>query len=172
MLATIGYERADLNDFIATLQLSGIDILVDVRDRAQSRRPGFSKTALSDALASANIDYIHFRELGDPKEGREAARSGNFELFRKIFAEVMNTPSAKSALTNITVMASEKHVCLMCFERDQRTCHRKIVSDHLEKYLNEKTKHLGVKHGAGQETEVRRVRYSDKGTTAQVEQVL
>ena len=74
MLATIGYEKCTPEDFVATLQVRRIDVLIDIRERAQSRRPGFSKTGLSKAITEAGIEYIHLRELGDPKAGREAAR--------------------------------------------------------------------------------------------------
>ena len=168
MVSTIGYERATLADFIATLKLSEIDVLVDIRDRAQSRRPGFSKTALSNALDEAGIGYLHFRELGDPKEGREAARRGDYDRFRSIFAGVMETDRAKEAISKLEVLASHKRICLMCFERDQSTCHRKIVSDHLEELLMTKTQHLGVREGAGRRTTVGRMRHSDKGATAQI----
>jgi uncharacterized protein (DUF488 family) len=167
MLATIGYEQAELSDFIATLNSGGIEVLVDIRDRAQSRRQGFSKTALSDALATVGIEYIHFRELGDPKEGRDAARSGKTELFKKIFGEVLKSQAAQDALSQIEIMATSKRICLMCFERD----HRKIVSDHLERSLNCRTEHLGVRHGAGRTATVRRMRHFDQGSAAQVEQV-
>lgn len=151
MLATIGYESASLEDFITTLGLGGVEILIDIRDRAQSRRKGFSKSALSEALAESGIDYVHYRELGDPKEGREAARDGRFEDFRKIFSKVMATKEAQDALSAIEEMAKEKRVCLMCYERDQRTCHRKIVADHLEAVLECRTNHLGVRHGVARQ---------------------
>lgn len=171
MIATIGYERSNLEDFVATLKLAGVDHLIDIRDRAQSRRPGFSKTALSLALIEAGIDYIHIPELGDPKEGREAARSGNFNLFREIFAKVMTTDAAQSALTEIEAMAADKNICLMCYERDQQTCHRKIVADQLQVRLNCSVKHLGVREGASKEAAARRMCHFDQGTAAQVEQV-
>ena len=47
---TIGYEGATLCDFLATLQLAGVQSVLDVREVAQSRRRGFSKTALAEAL--------------------------------------------------------------------------------------------------------------------------
>jgi len=168
MVATIGYERASLADFIATLQLSEIDVLVDIRDRAQSRRRGFSKTALSEALEAVGIAYIHMRELGDPKEGREAARRGDFTRFRAIFADVMKTVAATEAIAKLEELASDRKICLMCFERDQLTCHRKIVSDHLEKSLGGKAQHLGVREGAGSRTKVRRVYDSHQGAAASV----
>lgn len=147
LLATIGYEKAELGDFIATLRVSEIDILIDVRDRAQSRRAGFSKSALSDALSEAGIGYLHLKELGDPKEGREAARRGDFAQFRRIFSSVLKTEEAKEALRAVENLALSHSICLMCFERDQRTCHRKLLADRLEIALERKANHLGVKHG-------------------------
>jgi hypothetical protein len=172
MLATIGYERAELSDFLATLSFCGVETLVDIRDRAQSRRPGFSKSSLSSALAEVGINYIHLPALGDPKEGREAARRGDFTKFLSIFSAVMTTEVAKEALTNLKFIASTQNICLMCFERDQNECHRKIVADHLERALDKKAQHLGVKKGAGKGHEFRRVHNSDQSPAPSIEQVL
>ncbi len=144
MLTTIGYEKAELEHFIGTLQKVGIDVLVDIRDRAQSRRKGFSKTALSNRLSEAGIEYVHFRNLGDPKEGREAARAGDYERFRAIFGKVMASTDAQADMERIAKLAQGKTVCLLCYERDHKQCHRKIVADELETTLGVKTKHLGV----------------------------
>lgn len=168
MVATIGYEKASLDDFIATLKISKIDILVDIRDRAQSRRAGFSKTALGNALKDEGIQYLHVRELGDPKEGRDAARRGDYKQFRRIFAEVMRTDDAKLAISSIEELAISNQICLMCYERDQNTCHRKIVADHLQTSLGAKTKHLGVKNGIGKKPAIRRMHDIDQGATASV----
>jgi uncharacterized protein (DUF488 family) len=145
LISTIGYEGAKLEDFVATLNHVDIDILVDIRERAQSRRKGFSKTALSEALASAGIDYLHLRELGDPKPGREAARRGDWEEFRSIFSEVVSSTTAQDAIRKIEEIARESRVCLLCYERDYTTCHRKIVSDILDDRLGSRTQHLGVR---------------------------
>lgn len=145
MLNTIGYEKADLEHFIGTLQAAGIDVLVDIRERAQSRKKGFSKTALSERLAAAGIEYMHFRNLGDPKEGREAARAGNFKKFKKVFGRVMESEEAKADLITISTVATKKAICLLCYERDHRHCHRKIVAEALETTLNKKATHLGVR---------------------------
>lgn len=166
MVYTIGYERASLDDFIATLRLRGVDTLVDIRERAQSRRKGFSKTALSAALSDAGISYIHLRELGDPKDGREAARRGDYVEFRKIFSKVMKSSSAKEAMQKIENLVEYSSICLMCYERDEKTCHRKIVSDDLQKKTGRKAIHLGVKDGAGKRASVGRVRNFDQGAAA------
>lgn len=166
MLFTIGYERSNLADFVATLQLSGVDVLADIRDRAQSRRPGFSKSALSEALGKAGIKYIHLKELGDPKEGREAARRGDFDAFRRVLSDVMASSEANSAIFQIAELLKEFNVCLMCYERDVKTCHRKIVSDDLKKRTGTPVTHLGVVDGASIRTGVRRVHDTHQGATA------
>ncbi len=130
MIATIGYEKTTLESFIQTLVVNEIDVLIDIRDRAQSRKKGFSKTSLSEAIREAGLEYVHFRALGDPKEGREAARAGQYSKFHSIFNKVMNSSVAKEALLEVGNIAEQKRICLMCYEKDHRFCHRKIVSDY------------------------------------------
>jgi uncharacterized protein (DUF488 family) len=168
MLATIGYERASLADFIATLQLVGTEMLVDVRERAQSRRPGFSKSVLSQSLSEAGIGYVHLRQLGDPADGRAAARAGQMDLFRSIFSKVMGGVEASKALEQIEQLTSSSRICLMCFERDHNDCHRKIVAEALEKRLGVKAVHLGVKLGAANGIEERRVLHPYQGSAASI----
>lgn len=168
MLATIGYERSTIPDFIATLKIAQVEILVDVRERAQSRRPGFSKKSLAEALENSGIEYLHLPELGDPKSGRDAARSGNMPLFLEIYSGVIEAPAAQDALGRLQEIALEKHICLMCFERDQKECHRKIVADNLESRLGIKATHLGVVLGAADGGGDRRVLHIDQGAAASV----
>jgi len=49
-LFTIGYEKARQEDVLATLAEAGVAVLLDVRDRPISRRPGFSKRQLAAAI--------------------------------------------------------------------------------------------------------------------------
>jgi uncharacterized protein (DUF488 family) len=144
MLGTIGYEKTTLEDFVTTLVESDIDVLVDIRERAQSRRRGFSKTALNHALREYGIQYLHFRELGDPKEGRDAARAGDMQRFKRVFSSVLNSQPAKRAIQEIAGMASTERIVLMCYERDHRHCHRKMVADELEKMVDCAIVHLKV----------------------------
>lgn len=144
MLATIGYEGAKLEDFVSTLQVAGVQVIVDIRDRAQSRRPGFSKTALKERLERAGMAYVHFKELGDPKEGRDAARSGEYPKFQRIYAQVLKSPSAREALEAIVALVGHQSICLLCYESDHRQCHRKMVADEIESVVGFKSRHLGV----------------------------
>lgn len=146
MLNTIGYEGATPSDFVQTLKMAEIGTVIDIRDRAQSRRPGFSKTVLSQTLADAGIGYVHYKELGDPKEGREAARANDIPRFRKIFSKVLESEAAKAALQKVIETADVGVICLLCYERDETHCHRKLVADKIEAMTGKKARHLGVRH--------------------------
>ena len=84
-ILTIGYEGASIEEFVTTLKLAEIDVLIDVRDVPISRKRGFSKGALSSTVEAVGIKYLHLRDLGDPKPGREAARRGDVQTFESIF---------------------------------------------------------------------------------------
>lgn len=128
---TIGYEGTDIERFVQTLKAVGIEVLADVRAVALSRKKGFSKTALRNALAEAGIEYVHFNALGDPKPGREAARAGKYDLFRKIYGKHLSTLEAQAALKELEIAVQDKVTCLLCFERDPNVCHRSIVTEAL-----------------------------------------
>ena len=157
-LATIGYEGAELVDFIATLGAASVGVLVDVRELPSSRRAGFSKSALSIALQSADIRYVHLRGLGDPKEGRDAARSGDYLRFRMIFSKHMTTETALADLKTAETIALDGNACLMCYERDPNLCHRKIVADKISNTIKIKVLHLGVQEGIGKHGRKNRTR--------------
>ena len=70
---TIGYEGTDIDRFVATLKAVGVRRLADVRALPLSRKKGFSKNKLAERLQTEGIDYLPFRQLGDPKPGRDAA---------------------------------------------------------------------------------------------------
>lgn len=130
---TMGYEGTDIEKFVQTLKIIGVEVLADVRAVALSRKKGFSKTALRERLAKEGIAYLHFVNLGDPKPGREAARARQYDKFRKIYGKHLATDLAQSALTELRMTVLESTTCLLCFERDPNVCHRSIVTQELAK---------------------------------------
>ncbi len=166
MITTIGYEKASLADFVATLKSWNVEVLIDIRERAQSRRRGFSKTSLGEAVREAGIEYRHFRTLGDPKEGREAARAGNWRKFQSIFSQVIRSDEGLAALAEITNLAKAKAICLMCYEADYLTCHRKMVAAKLELALGEKAIHLIVEDGQASQDSKGRVLHPRQSAAA------
>lgn len=126
-LFTIGYEATTMGDFIEALSKAGVERVIDVRAVPNSRRPGFSKTPLRNALAEAGIDYVHLRPLGTPAEGREAARKGRHEDLKRIYAAQLDLPEAMVAAEQMKELAAEKPSALLCYERDPAGCHRTLL---------------------------------------------
>jgi uncharacterized protein (DUF488 family) len=133
-LMTIGYEGSSVDDFVATLEVARVRILVDVRAVTVSRKKGFSKNGLAARLAAHGIRYVHAKDLGDPKPGREAAKAGDYDAFRKIFGAHLATAEAQQAVKDVGNLAQTEMTCLMCYERDPSTCHRQIVATQLKEY--------------------------------------
>jgi uncharacterized protein (DUF488 family) len=109
-----------------------VELVLDVRAVAASRRPGFSKTALAGALKERGIDYLHLRPLGTPAAGREAARKGRIAEMRAIFAEQLETPEAELALAQALAAAGERHAALLCYEADAAGCHRSMLAERMQ----------------------------------------
>lgn len=156
LLFTIGYEGAEFADFLATLRTAAIDIVIDIRDVPISRKSGFSKRELADRLNTAGISYVHLKELGDPKAGREAARQGNIGEFEMIFNRHMEAPRSQEALSIAAKIASVSTACLLCFERDHARCHRSIVAAAISGRDGLRVRHIGVRRGLASRIESHR----------------
>ena len=129
-LFTIGYEQATSPAVIGELTRAGVRLVVDTRAVAASRRPGFSKRQLAAGLDVAGIGYLHLQKLGTPKEGRDAARSGNLTKLFDIYERHLATPDAREQVDELTaIVRSGRPVCLLCYERDVAHCHRKRIAE-------------------------------------------
>lgn len=128
---TIGYEGTDIDRFVQTLQHVGVETLADVRAVTVSRKKGFSKNGLRERLIAAGIAYEHFRSLGDPKPGREAAREGRMADFQLIYSTHLASQEGREGLISLRKVVDTKITCLMCYERDPKICHRTIVANSL-----------------------------------------
>ena len=128
-LATIGYERATLDEVIARLLAAKVDVVLDVRAIAASRRAGFSKSVLAASLSEADIEYVHLRGLGTPKPGRDAARAGRTAEMRAIYQAHLSEPQAVLDLARACEIVIGHRAALLCFEADATRCHRAIVAD-------------------------------------------
>jgi uncharacterized protein (DUF488 family) len=128
-IATIGYEGATVQSLLDALREERVNLLVDIRAVASSRRPGFSKTRLAANVTEVGIEYLHLRALGTPAEGRAAARAGRHEEMRRIFQEHLATPETQFELETLAeLVRSGRHVCLLCYEAKPEHCHRSIVA--------------------------------------------
>lgn len=124
---TIGYEQTTVSAFLAALGAAGVEVVADVRAIAASRRPGFAKSALAANLAGAGIDYVHFRALGTPAEGRAAARRNDHATLSRIYAGQLELPEAIVAMAQLAELAADRRTALLCYERAACGCHRTLL---------------------------------------------
>lgn len=107
---TIGYSRQTPATLLVALR--GITRVIDVRSRANSRRPEFCKPALCQWLEEAGIRYEHWPMLG----GLDA------------------TPAQQTAAVDALIdqlTGNFERTCLLCLERDPEDCHRSYLLEPL-----------------------------------------
>jgi uncharacterized protein (DUF488 family) len=143
-LCSIGYEKALPANLIAALSAAGVAVLIDVRDRPISRRPGFSKRQLAATTEAAGIRYVHLQALGTPPEGRLAARRRDWDRFWAIVGEKLGRPEAELDLAQAAAIAAHAPSCLLCYEADWQACHRRRIAEILEARHGFAVHHLTV----------------------------
>ena len=145
-LFTIGYEQTPQRAVLDELQGAGVKLLVDVRAVTSSRRPGFSKNQLAAGLDERGIAYLHLKALGTPKEGRQAARSGNYPELEKIYAAHLKKLDARQEMDELAALVMKAGpVCLLCYERDHRHCHRQMIAEIIEERDGVTTENLAAR---------------------------
>jgi uncharacterized protein (DUF488 family) len=147
-LFTIGYEKAGQADVVAALAAAGVETLIDVRDRPQSRRAGFSKRQLQAAIEERGWRYVHLKALGTPPEGREANRTRQWARFWRIVEARLAAPEAELDLQRAAEIARAAPSCLLCLEADWRICHRRRVAEILAARHGFAVHHLAPSRGA------------------------
>jgi uncharacterized protein (DUF488 family) len=131
---TIGYEKLLPLELANELQHAGVQRVIDVRFRPQSRRPGMSKTRLSELLRDHGITYEHRKELGTPQHIRPLFHQGKLQEAGAAYtAHVQaNAPEAIQELANELANPNAPNTALLCLEADPTGCHRRIITDELQ----------------------------------------
>jgi uncharacterized protein (DUF488 family) len=125
----IGYQGLSLESFVERLLGDGIAVIADVRLTPLSRKPGFSKRALAQALDTVGIRYVHLRELGNPKWNRAGFGGDEAELraAKRTYRDGLASADAQRALADLRGLAGTEPVGVLCFEADEDRCHRSVV---------------------------------------------
>jgi uncharacterized protein (DUF488 family) len=141
-LLTIGYEGSDLTSFLEALTQLDVDTVVDIRELPLSRKKGFSKTALAEALAEVGIAYRHERALGCPPEIRNRLKeTGDYCAYFEQFNRYLST---QLLLIERVVTELDGRVALLCYERDPQQCHRRSVAEQMRALFALEPRHVAV----------------------------
>lgn len=130
-IGSVGYEGRDIDSFLASITKDRVDLVADVRLTPVSRKKGFSKSRLQGALAEVGVEYVHLPALGNAKEDRPLFAGSELEVGRARFRAGLRRPEARSDLAALAQLTSTNRVALLCFEQDERRCHRSVVAEEL-----------------------------------------
>jgi hypothetical protein len=130
-VGSVGYElHRDHLAFARHVQEAGVERLIDVRELPISRRRGYAKTALGQAMADVGVEYVHIRALGNPKPYRDLYKSGRIEEGRRCYEQHL-LREQRGALESLIPLLREKRSALMCVEHNAATCHRTVIVEAL-----------------------------------------
>ena len=130
MIVSTGYEGRSIEDFVRAMKRNRVELVVDVRLNAVSRKRGFSKKALTAALAAEGIGYRHETGLGNPPENRDAFRAG-WPAARDRYRRHLENGAAPCVQAVVDLVAHTR-IALLCFEREHSECHRSCITDKIK----------------------------------------
>jgi uncharacterized protein (DUF488 family) len=119
---TIGYGNRSIDDFLAILELNGIECLVDVRSAPYSKySPAFTKEALEAALDAKGIRYLFAgKELGGRPDDAGCYSDGKVD-----YDKVRTKEFYREGLDQIRRMHQRRDcIAVMCSELRPEECHR------------------------------------------------
>ena len=134
-LWTIGYERLLPPQLVAELEAAGVERVIDVRHRPQSRRPGMSKTRLGELLASRGIAYEHRKALGTPADLRHDFHAGRIDQARAAYRAHVEATAPEELDALAGELERSPRTALLCLEEDPAGCHRRVLCEALAERL-------------------------------------
>jgi uncharacterized protein (DUF488 family) len=125
-IVTIGYEGRNIDQFFSLLIDNKVGKLIDVRKNPFSMKYGYSKNQLMSSLEKLGISYLHLPELGIESDQRQNLNEKGFaKLFQRYTVELAEK---EDLLETIKSLAQKEKVALMCFEAEEKDCHRGVIA--------------------------------------------
>ena len=133
-LFTIGFTQKSAEYFFETLRTAGVERVVDVRLNNASQLAGFSKKSDLQYFLRviAGIDYVHAPALAPTQEMLDAykKRKGAWPAYEQEFIDLMQSRQVESSCREVVAEGS----CLLCSEHLPDHCHRRVVTDYLQRH--------------------------------------
>ena len=145
VVATIGVYGFTARTFLERLGEADVGLVLDVRQRRGVRGSEYTwanSARLQAALAEAEIDYRHHKELAPTTELRQlqyreddrqgVGKRSRQELAReyreRYVAEILDRADLDAVVAELPI---EHAAALMCVERDPEACHRSLIGERL-----------------------------------------
>ena len=125
MIFTVGHSNHTWDDFAQLLRQNGIETLVDVRSRPVSRFAAFANNpTLPRSLEREGMRYIF---MGDSLGGKPSDRSCYDDAGKPDYDEIRSRDFFRTGIDELTKLADESTIALMCAEEDPGKCHRRLL---------------------------------------------
>jgi uncharacterized protein (DUF488 family) len=127
---TLGYQGRNLRQVLEIIQRHRVEQVLDVRDNASSKKPGFAAAELKEAFAQIRVSYFHLPALGCSSGSRHAlwrgeSRESFLDDYRRRLAE------RPQAFADLVHRIRSANTLLLCLERDPVRCHRAVLVERL-----------------------------------------
>lgn len=132
---TVGHSRHSFADFTALLASHAVRGIADVRRYPGSRRyPQYARGELEAGARRAGFEYRHFESLGGYRDLQPNSPHTAWEepAFRA-YADHMETLEFEASLAILEDWARAARVTVLCAEASPLHCHRRVLSDALER---------------------------------------
>lgn len=133
VIRTLGHGTLPADEFARTVSDAGVEVVVDVRRYPGSRRyPHFAGHEMATWLPGHGLGYRGLPALG----GRRTTVPGSpnvglrNEQFRA-YADHMASAEFADGVADLTALAADRPVAVMCAESVWWRCHRRLLADHL-----------------------------------------
>lgn len=130
IIFTLGYEKTTIEEYTSRLKKAKVTTLIDVRERAWSRKKDFCKTRFSTYLEEHGIQYVHVPEAGNPSEIRKSSKNVK-QVLKKYERYLSKNEEGILQILGHLGSSQKQVICLTCVEKDYAACHRSIITTHL-----------------------------------------
>jgi uncharacterized protein (DUF488 family) len=129
---TCGYEGRKTEDLFEAFVAAGVRVVLDIRFNPVSMyRPELSKTNLERGLNALEIQYLHIREWGVPRQIRaRALETGSRASIWEWYDALVVEPHFHRNLHRFLNL--DHPVAMLCMECDPTECHRHRIFMALE----------------------------------------
>ena len=125
MIFTVGHSNHTWEEFAHLLRQHGVEALVDVRSRPVSRYAPFANNpTLARLLQGEGMDYVF---MGDSLGGKPSDRSCYDDAGKPDYDEIRSRDFFKMGIDELTALAGNSTLALMCAEEDPGKCHRRLL---------------------------------------------
>jgi uncharacterized protein (DUF488 family) len=136
---TIGFTGKTAKEFFTKVEVAGVRRILDIRLKNSSQLSGFAKKDdLKYFLMKINgIEYLHFSELAPTENIMDSYKKKriSWSEYEIQFDKLLTERRVENLMRNELIDGD----CFLCSEEKPDFCHRRLVSEYLQKKLGDIT---------------------------------